>query len=468
MSFSFLTSRSNQPGGIFDAIAYYFLLLVAFLLPFAVSWNAAAPFLGTKIFLGGLLVLGMVVAFAVSRLQAQSFSVPKTALLGVAWLLPLAYLLSSLFQSNATLSLFGERLQVDSFMYMILATLALTISAVMLSTKERVLGVYLAVLGGGAVLALAELMIFFGRDTLSAMGVLLPSISLLGSLNDLAVFFGLLAILAVASLTLLPLTTITRVLLWVTLAVSVFFLVTVDLAMLWWIVGLFALAFLVYSVSGLGSGDKLGQRLSISSLFLVALSVLFVLGGDALTSTFAEWANVGELDVRPSWQTTISIGQSAYGESPIFGAGPGTFSKLWSQYRPLEVDQTPFWNANFSFGIGLIPTSFITTGLLGVLAWVVFLVFFVWSGVRVFLLSRAGGHDPVAAYLRISSFVGALFLWIILVVQVPSPALILYTFVLTGLFIASLRFGTGQCLWGVFARNAVCCRCKLSGGARTC
>lgn len=442
MSFSNpLHTKSHKETFFLDTAAYYLLLALSFIAPFVVALSATSTLLNTKILVSGVLVLGAVAAFSVGRLQAQILTVPKVLLLGGAWLIPLAYLVSSVVQSNSSLSLMGERLQVDSFMYVLIAALTLTLAALVLHTKERVLSVYLAVLGGGTVLAVLELVIFFARDSVAAIGITFPALSLLGSLNDLAVFFGLLTTLALASLSLLPLTNMVRGLLWATLAVSGFFLVVVNLSVLWWIIGFFALAFLVYSVTGTREhGSK--QTFSVAALAVVALSALFLVGGESVTTTLASWANVGELDVRPSWTTTIELGQHAYQESALFGTGPGTFTRLWSEYRPIDVDQTPFWNANFAFGIGFLPTSFITAGLIAAVAWLTFLGLFLWSGIRTLVLARGEERDAVAAYLRTSSFVGAAYLWIILFIQVPSPILITYAFLLTGLYISSLRFGS--------------------------
>ncbi len=446
MSFSNPLHPKQPESGYADKLAHYTLLLLAFLLPFCMGLGSVAPLLYTKVLVAGILLLVAAIAFSVARLQTQTISLPRVWLLGAAWLLPAAYLVSSMFQANMSLSLLGERLQVDSFLFVLLLTLALTLVTLVLTTKERVLSLYMAMLGGGAVLTVLQLGIFFARDTLGALGLTFTTASLLGSLNDLAVFFGLLSILALATLTLLPLTNLVRYLLWATLAIAAFFLVIVDLNVLWWIVGLFALAFLVYSVTVARTQSRNGLGISFPALAIVVLAAVFLLGSDTFTGALARKANVGELDVRPSWKTTISIGKSAYAENALFGTGPGTFTYLWSKYRPIEVDQTPFWGTDFAFGIGFIPTSFVTTGLVGAFAWLVFLLLFLWSGIRAFILTRGEDHDPISAYLRISAFVGALFLWIILFIQVPSPALIVYAFLLTGLFIASLRFGHGPVL----------------------
>jgi tetratricopeptide (TPR) repeat protein len=155
----------------------------------------------------------------------------------------------------------------------------------------------------------------------------------------------------------------------------------------------------------------------------------------------ATWANVGELDVRPAWQTTASLGRTALSGHVLFGTGPGSFAEVWAKNMPPEISQTAFWQTDFSFGIGLVPTSVITTGLLGAIAWLLFFVVFLWNGVKGLVLARSTDRVDLTHYLRITSFLSAMYLWAIAVIQVPSPVLLVYASILTGLFIASLGFG---------------------------
>lgn len=428
---------------IFDKLTYWAILLLIVVMPFCVIPSMAAPFQHTKLFVAGVLTFVALLFFTLARLKAQDITAPKVLLLGAAWLIPLAYFLSTLFQGSRTLQFFGERTAIDSFMFMLVGVIALSLTALVLHTKERMLGAFLAFLASAGVLAFLELIVFFAHENIAALGLYVPGVSLMGSLNDLATFFGLITVLLLISLTRLPLTPMIRGALWVGLVASAFFLIVVNLPVLWWILGGFALAVLVYSFySGKQGGHgEISQQISFAALGIVLVSALFLLGSDVLTGKPAAWVNVGELDVRPSWSTTIGIGRTVYENSAVLGSGPGSFSSLWSSYRPLDVDQTEFWNADFIFGIGFLPTSFITTGLLGFAAWVLFLALLLVSGVKRFVLTRGAEGDTVSSYLRTASFTGALYLWIVMFIQVPSPVIIMYAFIMVGLYIATLRTG---------------------------
>ncbi len=439
------------------SIAYWSLVVLAVLLPVGVYVGASVPPVMTKIFLGGTLVFITALLVALTVLRQQIVTTPRLAIMGATWAIPFAYIMSMLFASEGAMSIFGERLMTDSVLFMIVLALAFTVTVLLLTSQKRILGVYLAMLGSAILLTVLQGILFFARDWVAGTGMIFSSISLLGSLNDLGVFFGLILIFVLLSLQLLPVTPLIRAVLWGTLLASLFFLAAVNLTVLWWIIGAFALACALYTVyMGFAPGnDGPGRGISFEAIVVVLIAAFFVLGSQDATSTLAERLRIGELDVRPSWQTTVTIGSQGLREQVLFGSGPGSFMYLWAQHMPPEINRSAFWQADFAYGIGLIPTSVISTGLLGALAWFLFLGLFVFYGIRSFLRARGGGRGDIVQYLRITSFVGALYLWIIAVIQVPSPALVLYGAILTGVFIASLALGNDgvQQIRLVFSEN---------------
>ncbi|KKS85120.1 MAG: Tetratricopeptide repeat protein [Parcubacteria group bacterium GW2011_GWA2_43_11] len=445
----FNTSNVSKTSKLINSLGYWTLLLLAFALPVCVLYSSGVPSLMTKIFAGGVLVLVTAVFFVIAHIRAQEILLPKSSILGVAWLIPIAYLLSTLFASSGNQSIFGERLTMDSLSFMLISALALTITAITLTTTKKALGIYLAMLGSATLLTLIELYVFFVPSSVQSFG--LQSVSLVGTLNDLGVFFGLITIFVLLSLVLLPVTSIVRGVLWIVLTASVFFLTAVNLTVLWWIIGAFALAFFVYSISSLTFSKKLQglENISLASLAVLLLSFLFIAvppvvdeaGNSNITAYVAHRVDIGEFDVRPSWSTTVSIGSQAFKDGGlVFGTGPGTFYHQWARYMPLSINVGAFWLTDFFYGIGLVPTSIITTGLLGAIAWLVFFVVFIWRGARNLILAKDGDKNDIANYVRVTSFVAALYLWINTVIQVPSPTLVLYAALLTGVFIASLGF----------------------------
>lgn len=432
--YMFPSKKTSTPQ---DTLAFRLLLAVIVLLPLVLYVGTSVPAPVSKIALGGIGVLLTAIVLAGIYIRGQVISFPATLALGAVWLLPAAYVLSTLFGDTAGNALYGERLTMDSTVFAVLCAIAFTTTALVATSTTRLLATHVALLGSAIALSVLQLILFFARDLVAGTGIVMRSLSFLGSLNDLAMFFGLIFIFLLLSLAMLPLTGLIRGILWGALALTLYLLGVVNLTLVWWVVGVVALGVFVFSVYRTHfSGAEQGT--SFAALASLAVAALFLFGPAAIVSLPAATANVGELDIRPSWSSTMSIGRTALGEHTFFGAGPGSFTELWSANIPASIYATEFWLSDFVWGIGLIPTSAISTGLIGVLAWLVFLGLFVWLGIRALILKTRTEDGALSQYFRITSFIAALFLWFMCFMQVPSPALVLLAFILSGLFIGSL------------------------------
>jgi len=73
-------------------------------------------------------------------------------------------------------------------------------------------------------------------------------------------------------------------------------------------------------------------------------------------------------ETSPAQKTTIEIFRHLPIKSLILGTGPGTFSYVWSKYKPVSINQTNLWSTIFNQGPSEILDRLITTGILGVLS----------------------------------------------------------------------------------------------------
>ncbi len=431
---------------VFDSLEYYTLLLITAIMPVFVFFGSNVSSLVSKIYIGGMLTLLLLAFFSIKHIIKQEISIPKSFILLGFLSIPFVYKLSTFFNSSS--SFFGKNFTMDSAIFISIAATVLVLTSIILNTPKKSLGVYLAMLASSIVLMFSELYIFFIDGAVKSFG--LQSVSLVGSLNDLAIFFGLITIFILLSLTILPITKIVRFILWGVLVASMFFLAVVNLSPLWWVIGFFSLVFFVYSLYSVyfsGNGKINISKISFASLVVLVISVMFIAippktttGELNITGVMSAFANVGEVDIRPSINTTISLGEQALADNGfLLGTGPGTFYYVWAKYMPETIGMTLVWLNDFYYGIGFIPTSVITTGLLGALSWLVFFILFLWKGGQNLLSAKIKEGD-VADYIRITSFVSALYLWVNMMIQIPSPAIFLYATLFTGVFVASLAY----------------------------
>ncbi|MFZ3043929.1 MAG: tetratricopeptide repeat protein [Minisyncoccia bacterium] len=427
-----------------------------------------APLITTKVFVlaaGALITLAL---YILARLSRGNVIFPPSMLVGALWLPAVAYLLSSLFSgvsfSNA---LWGTALESDTLGFMLVVAILGTLAALVLRRSEH----YRLFLRAGlfsfmALVVVEALTIIVGQF---APNVISPSFSIVGSINDLAFLLGLGVIGILAALRELELSERTQRALIGSGAGALILLAIANVTLPWILLAIVSLGFFVESIlrrrmkgadtdlddiAVVGEEPVIsdeGNRPLVFPLAVLAVSLFFLIGG-TLGGALAGALHVNELNVRPSWQSTFAVGQKVFATAPLFGSGPNTFGIEWLKYRDAALNSTVFWNVDFPSGIGFLPTSFVTTGLIGALAWAVFLVLFVVFGLRMLILRAP--QDAFVRYVAIFSFLASLYLFTIVVSDQPNAVILILAFVFAGLFASVARFGTRGGQWGViFSRS---------------
>lgn len=435
-------------GSIFDTIGFWCIIALIFLGPVFFIPTTSVPFQFTKTFVIALFTLLALLFFVIGRLKAQRIDIPVHPLFFGTWLLPVAYGVATIF-SGASGGFFGERIASDTAGFILLGAVLTTLTVLLFKTKERILTAYLAFLASAAVLGLFIITrLIFGNDILT-FGGLFPTNAAtpLGTLYDSGIFYGLIAVLSLVSLSTIRPQGWIKALLIVELIVSVAFLMLVNVPVIWGIVALCALGVFVggllpqwtrgKSQAASQAGERAGG-FSAAALFVLAIMLALFISQGSITNMLATSLDVSHVEIRPSWETTVAIAKQVYDTNPLFGSGPGTFTHDWALYRPRELNNTIFWNSDFESGIGFIPTSFVTTGLVGAVAWIMFLALLLLTGFRTLVIRSR--EDEIVSFISLSSFLGALYLWTIAIFQSPTPILLALAFLVTGISIASLMF----------------------------
>lgn len=432
---------------------------------------ASIPFLYTKVTVLALGVLVTLVLFILARLTRGNIILPPLALLGSLWVVPAAYLLSSLFSgAGVAASFFGRELESDTFGFMLVLSTFATLTAV----AFRRLGSYRAFFFGASIVSAAVLVVqaFFIIAGVIAPSLISSTANLIGSFIDLAMFLGLGITIGLLALRFLHVSSRTRTLLLAFGALALFMLALANSTLVWALVALVALGLFIEAIlRARPSGDQTdldGVALLLADdpeedsshaspslaapLAVLAASLFFIIGGSTIGTALGSALNVSILDVRPSWQSTFDVGSHTYASSPIFGSGPGTFTEQWVKFKDASLNDTLFWNVDFSTGIGFIPTSFVTTGLIGALAWIAFIAIFLLFGLRTLLMRLP--QEAFPRFVSVASFTGSLYVLALAIFAVPGPIVLLSGFLLMGIFISSLRYARGAHEMGlIFARS---------------
>jgi tetratricopeptide (TPR) repeat protein len=383
----------------------------------------------TLVIIGGsLLILRSRVTHTVLPLPLGVFLV----FLGVA-------LASAVASSDIGAALRGSVFEVQTFAFALLM-FGIMVVPLILQQSKRYMFYVCAALGSGLALLLGYV------ATRILLGPVLPFGSFfgmtqtpVGNLNDLALLAGLTIILSIVAMLQLRLRTVSQAVLAGFAIPALLVLAVVNFLYVWLVVGFFGLLVLLYLVSY----DSLFEESSETShsmrspvLFgligvVCLVSGSFVVAGDFMGERFATWFEIEYLEVRPSLIANIDIIQGVYSEDLFLGVGPNQFEQAWREFKDPAINQTLFWNTDFIAGSGFVPTLFVTLGLLGGVAFVLFHLSYLWLGIRALL--RPSSSDSFWYFAGVFSFVGAVFLWGMSYVYVPGATVMLLAALLTGL-----------------------------------
>ena len=426
---------------------FWILAGLVLLLPLIFIPTVVTPLLSVKYGLLVIAVIAAVVVWILLRLKDGVCLLPINMLNLAGCLVLFVLFLSSLLSGSIWNSLLGQLPQTDTFFFYLYVFIIMFMAPSVFNSAKRILTLYKIFF-----IPLGLLMIFHVIRLLAGPSWLsfgyFPNISdnLVGKWNDLGIFFGLGVVLSLVSLELLTLSKRVKIFLYSALVILIGLLMIINFVSIWYVLGALALVFFVYSIVIARSGNTKKTTLvplSITSFVIFLISIVFVVGGSTFGGIISNHFHIPQVDVSPTWQTTAGIAKSVLSQGSItrdvFGVGPNRFINEWLLFKPAGVNNSIFWNTDFNSGVGLIPSSLITTGILGLLVWLAFLGILVYMGFRS-ILSRIS--DPVQRYLITSSFLASLYLWLFCVIYTPSLVIIVLTFLFTGLFVSSL-YGAG-------------------------
>ncbi len=463
-----MNSASASRKFSFDTAAVWALGLTFALAAVAIIPGSAIPFIYTKV---SILAVGAIVTlalFILARLTRGNIIVPPALLIGALWLVPLAYALSALFSGvGLKAAFFGSSLETDTFGFIVISALLGTLAALVLRRREQLRLFYLVTAAAFALILVGEVVFIIGGqvapNTLSATGNIVGAFVDLGTLLGLGLAVGLLALRFV------PLPNWMRIALYVAGAIELLVLALVNSVIVWILVALVALGIFIEAImrrtmaaadddlEGVAvveapAANDLVQGSLVAPLIVLVVSLFFLIGGSTIGSALSGALHANALDVRPSWTSTFAVGSHTFASAPLFGTGPNTFPVDWLKYRDASLNSTIFWNIDFTAGIGYVPTSFVSTGAVGAIAWIAFFILLLIIGIR-FLVMRAPA-DPFLRFVSLSSFIAAVYLFAVAIFSVPGPLPIVLAFIATGVFISGMRYGTKAQEWGVaFARS---------------
>ncbi len=420
---------------ILDRISFWSLFSVVVLLPIFFIPFTQIPVEASKTL---LVVAGLVIAIV--SWSAACFSdgkvvFPKSKILLSGFLVVVATLLSAIFSDNQAASFFGLMFDVGTFWFILGAFLLMLFLGLVIRTQKQAKIFLFGIIFSTFLLFFFQSFRYFLPSILS-LGVLSGKVSnLFGSWNSFGYIAGLMTVFTAFVLEFFSLHKKLRFFLYFSLALSLFTVIAVNSAVVWQLVGVFSLLIFIYKLANVTNVDDGIRSKSFPTrvFILVIISLLFFLSGKFIGNFIPNSLGISNIEVSPSLTTTFSVGKSSLLKDPVFGVGANRFNEIWSMWKPQIINNTQFWDTAFNSGFGFLPTVAITTGILGIIAWLLFALSLLFSGFR-FLL---GSFQSKENSINVLYFMASLFMLVACFLYSFGIAGVMLSFALIGLFIAT-------------------------------
>jgi tetratricopeptide (TPR) repeat protein len=419
----------------------YMIIGLIFLLPLFVLPNLPISFVVTKAYLIALVAILGTCFWIISRMQEGRLEIPRTYIMPALGFLIIVTTVSA-FLFSRSVGVMGSGIEAGTAHMLLAFSVILLLIALFFKTRTSILIAFGALMLSSSVLAIFQIVRLFFRS--SFLPGLASTFSPLGSWTDLGIYFGFIAFLVLIALEYLDLGKRFKVLLIALFAVSLFLVAVVNLSMVWFLVGIFGLIFLVYSLVGNSPISKKSDdsneytfsksSLSIYAFILIIAAFVCIVAKNVISDINGSLFAISFVEIRPSWSATFDLFKSLTPVQYLLGVGPGNFVSHWLLNKPAGVHNSVVWATDFSYGVGFIPSAAITIGAVGFLAWIAFFAALITKGFTSLFRNR----NTVSRFYIVSTFFGALYLWTACIIYVPGLVLISLAFIFTGLFIAVL------------------------------
>lgn len=429
------TSTVGGFSRVLDLFSRSALILALGILPIVIIPQAAIAIAQSKMLLLVVVLAAVALAWAIARLAEGAVRLPRGPLLYAGFALVIAYVVSAVFAGWPSSAIVGQGIEQDTLTAVMVFFASFALTALLFTGQQSGVRAALRTLAIGLTVLLAyqAAYLFFPGFNLGILSG--NTANLLGSWHDLGILAGFTLFMSLALFRSDIFSGAWRFLLFALALLALFMLVVVHFAdVLWATAALLLLGFLASARSSMQAEGLTLMRAATRAAILLVLAVVLALGaymGPQLWDRLPAPILVTQVEVRPSWQGTFDVGRQSLGAptSLLFGTGPNSFIREWGQHKPEGVNTTPFWNSDFNYGVGIIPTSVFTAGLLATLAWLALALIVLGLFVRFIREVR-----PLSTGRTLFGFLlaGVAYLIVFHMIYTPGVALTALTFMLLG------------------------------------
>lgn len=417
---------------IWEVITRWGVYLIAFLTPLWFLPLTISPVDSNKAFLISVFAIIGFIAWLGMAVYQGKLAIPRSVPIYALGIWLVAYFLASLFSVSPEVSFWGA--SANSFFTMAIGVLIVLMTALTLRTSEEVQRAH-SFLFLSAILAASFMIVqtVFGIDIFQWEFAKERTFNPIGTWNAVGIFFAFMVV------SLMPLVSNEnasrgmRIGMVALTIVSLILTAIVNFRVLWIGIGICAVVYLAYHYSR-HADPAHRMRFIAWPMALLLLSVLLYLSQEMIGAL--SFSINPPLDVTPSVSSSLNVASEVLQENPLFGVGPNLFSYAWDRFKDSSVNTTVFWRLRFGTASSFATTLVTTTGMLGALTFLAFILSVIGAGVY---YMRSIRWEVVQHRYLVASFLGLFFLLFSWFVYPITITIAILTFFALGLFIAHAR-----------------------------
>lgn len=420
---------------------YSYILLVVAIVSSVAFWPS--KYVGMDIIKTFIISFGTFVSlllFTIQIFKKKSLILPSKPLVYTSLLLLVSAVLSTFLNPSLSRAFFGQGFEVNTISFILaLFACAFLFFQFVKEDSEKSIVFYTGLVSVFIVVSLlAILRIIFGADFLTLSVLLNKTSTIFGGWNSLGFFSILVSIIVLLAIRFLSPSKMIKTWYWIIVTLSVVMSLFVNDSRVWAlsaIVYFIITIYMTYSrdIGSQNSGSKWFQKISwIPFIAFILFSFMYIKGADLIRPVDSR-IGLDHFELSLPWQMTLDVASDSLKYQPIFGNGANHFTKAFLEHKPTALNASDFWQAEFGYGFGWLPTFLVTGGLVTSALWLILLVFL---GIHIVKTLRNLPKDNGARFIILSSGFGSLYLWLVSIIYVPSQALLFITFALTGIFVA--------------------------------
>ncbi|MEI6238024.1 MAG: tetratricopeptide repeat protein [bacterium] len=414
--------------GIF--LATIVLLVIGFVLN-----SVPSDLIKASIFIFG--TTAALIAWSISRYKEGKLALPRQNILCSFYAVAFLAAVSSLFSGSIGKSLFGYGTESISASFLWTSAIFSLIGIMLLNTEKRILLVWKSL----GILGFIFILFHFINIVFRFSGNV---INLTGLWSDVSILAGVITLICGILLQKTELSKWEKTTLYILIAFGLFTEITLTIwfPAFWWVSTVFALVLGI--VAFFNSGKKLIPWAFIA-IFIVTATCSFFPNfvGDNLqkfANHFSKTPNTFFSATFPdravsTWGITLGVTKGMLKDNPFFGPGPNNYIGEYLKNRPEEANYSNLWTGDFNYAIGIVPTIMISTGILGIIAGLIFLVFLAFRTMKTIFSKTLSNEKKFIVY---APAVSSLFLWIMLVIHASGVLVFTLAVLSTVLYISAL------------------------------